>query len=51
MKQFAIVAYSLIGAASIGYGLFLVHPAAAAIWGGAYVLVDAWRLGNVQPRK
>lgn len=49
--RFAIVAYSLTGAAAVGFGLYLLHPAAAAIWGGAYVLFDSWRLGNVQPRE
>lgn len=49
--KYAVVGYSLIGASAIGFGLWMLHPAAAAIWGGAYVLFDAWRLGNVQPRE
>jgi len=49
--RFLVVAYSMIGATAVGLGLYIMHPAAAAIWAGAYVLVDAWRLGNVQPRE
>lgn len=49
--KYIVVGYALAGATAVGYGLWLLHPAAAAIWGGAYVLFDSWRLSNVQPRE
>ena len=48
--RFVVAGYAIAGAAAVGAGLWQLHPAAAFIWGGAYALFDAWRLGNVQPR-
>lgn len=44
-----VVVYSLAGAAAITYGLWIWWTPGAFIFGGCYVIFDAWRLSNVQP--
>lgn len=48
MIRWLVTLYSLAGGAAVFYGIWQVNESAAWIFGGGYLMFDAWRLSRAK---